>query len=100
MYESLEDLHETPQEKAPLEFTATRPLHLTIIVNEAVKYQQMDGFGASLTNSSAWLLWNQVDKSHRKDVIQMLFSREKGIGLSVLPQPMGGKRFCARTPQL
>src|SRR5256885_8835313 len=54
--ESSEELHETLQEMPALTFGVARSPHLTITVNDAMKYQQMDGFGASLTDSSAWLL--------------------------------------------
>src|SRR5258707_10926570 len=56
VYESSENLHETLQEKPALAFARTRAPHLTITVNDAVKYQEMAGFGASITDSSAWLL--------------------------------------------
>jgi len=45
VYESSEELHETLQEKPALTFAAARAPHLTITVNDAVKYQEMDGFG-------------------------------------------------------
>lgn len=32
-----------------------------ITVNEATRYQSIDGFGASLTDSSAWALWNDLN---------------------------------------
>src|SRR5215472_18117892 len=91
--ESSEDQHETLREKPALTFSATRTPNLTITVNDAVKYQQIDGFGASLTDSSAWLLWNKLTEAQRKEAMQMLFSPTKGIGLSVLRQPMGASDF-------
>ena len=91
--ESSEELHETLQEKPALTFGAARAPNLTITVNDAAKYQQMDGFGASLTDSSAWLLWNKLTEAQRKEAMQMLFSPTKGIGLSVLRQPMGASDF-------
>jgi len=93
VYESAEDLHETLQEKPPLTFGASRGPHLTITVNDSVKYQQIDGFGASLTDSSAWLLWNKLSETQRKEALEMLFSPTKGIGLSILRQPMGASDF-------
>jgi len=51
--ESSEDLHESLQDRLPLYFGASRAEGLTIIVDDAAKYQQIDGFGASLTDSSA-----------------------------------------------
>ena len=91
--ESSEELRETLQEKPALTFGATRTPNLTITVNDAVKYQQMDGFGASLTDSSAWLIWNKLTEPQRKEAMQMLFSPTKGIGLSILRQPMGASDF-------
>lgn len=65
----------------------------TIDVDEATRYQSMDGFGASLTDSSAWLLWNRMSASQRATLLNQLFSTTSGIGLSVLRQPMGGSDF-------
>src|SRR5215469_17340863 len=91
--ESSEELHETLQQKPALAFGAVRLPSLTITVNDAVNYQQIDGFGASATDSSAWLLWNKLTEAQRKEAMGMLFSRTKGIGLSVLRQPMGSSDF-------
>src|SRR5579859_2814827 len=55
VWESSEELHETLVQKPPLTFGTTRTPHLTITVNDSVQHQEMDGFGASLTDSSAWL---------------------------------------------
>lgn len=93
VWESSEELHETLAPKPPLTFGTTRAPHLTITVNDAVRHQEMDGFGASLTDSSAWLLWNKLNEVQRKEALQMLFSPTKGIGLSVLRQPMGASDF-------
>src|SRR5207245_8980175 len=76
-----------------LTFGASRTSNLTITLNDAVKFQQIDGFGASLTDSSAWLLWNKLTEAQRKEALQMLFSPTKGIGLSILRQPMGASDF-------
>lgn len=91
--ESSEELHETLQDKPALTFGTTREPNLTITVNDSVRFQQIDGFGASLTDSSAWLLWNKLTEAQRKEVLQMLFSPSKGIGLSILRQPMGASDF-------
>src|ERR1700730_19256311 len=63
------------------------------LVDDSVRYQQIDGFGASLTDSSAWLLWNKLSGAQRKETLEMLFSSSKGMGLSVLRQPMGASDF-------
>lgn len=91
--ESSDELHETLKEKSPLTFGRARTANLTITVNDTVNYQQIDGFGASLTDSSAWLLWNKLTEPQRKEAMKMLFSPSEGIGLSVLRQPMGSSDF-------
>jgi len=93
VYESSEELRESMQEKPALQFGSTRSPALTIAVDDSRKYQQMDGFGASLTDSSAWLLWHKLTAQQRKEALEKLFSRSKGIGLSVLRQPMGASDF-------
>lgn len=65
----------------------------TIAVNESVKYQQMDGFGASLTDSSAWLVANKLTAAQQNSLWQSLFSSTAGIGISFLRQPMGASDF-------
>lgn len=64
----------------------------TIFVNEKVKYQQIDGFGASLTDSSAWLLNYKLTNSKREKVIEQLFG-PSGIRISLLRQIIGSSDF-------
>ena len=96
VYESSEDLHETLQEKPALTFAAARAPYLTITVDDSVKYQQIDGFGASLTDSSAWLISQKLTAPQRHELLQMLFDHKKGIGLSMLRQPMGASDFALK----
>lgn len=65
------------------------------MVDDTAKFQQMDGFGASLTDSSAWLIWNKLDTAQKPKLMQDLFSPTSGIGLSLLRQPMGASDFSA-----
>ena len=53
------------------------------------RYQEIDGFGASLTDSSAWLLHDQLTESQRREVMKKLFDPSTGIGVSFLRQPLG-----------
>jgi glucosylceramidase len=64
----------------------------TITVNELNTYQQMDGFGASLTDSSAWLLKYKLTDLKRKEVLESLFGAS-GIKMSLLRQPLGSSDF-------
>jgi len=68
---------------------------LVITVDATTQYQQMDGFGGSLTDSSAWLIWNKLSSSQQITLLQQLFSSSGGIGISFLRQPMGATDFSA-----
>ena len=61
----------------------------TINVNENITYQQMDGFGASLTDSSAWLIQNKLSTAARDTLMTNLFDKTNGIGISLLRQTIG-----------
>jgi glucosylceramidase len=69
---------------------------LSINVDPGKTFQQMDGFGASLTDASAWLIGKTLDENNRKELMDMLFDKEKGIGISFLRQPMGATDFTTK----
>jgi glucosylceramidase len=75
--------------------TAGNSSALVITVDATTQYQQMDGFGGSLTDSSAWLIWNKLSASQQTTLMQQLFSASSGIGISFLRQPMGASDFSA-----
>ena len=65
----------------------------TLSIDPAVTYQEIEGFGASLTDSSAWLIHEFLNTSERQTVLTDLFDPDEGIGLSYLRQPMGSSDF-------
>jgi glucosylceramidase len=91
--ESLENQSAALVSKPPVQFGNSHSSALTIRVDESVQYQTIDGFGTSLTDSSAWLLDRKLTKEQRKELLETLFDTKKGIGLSVLRQPMGASDF-------
>jgi len=60
-----------------------------IQIDSAVSYQTMDGFGAAMTDSSAWLIQNEMNATQRTNLMSQLFSPTSGIGISYLRVPMG-----------
>jgi len=64
-----------------------------IAVDSSVVHQEIEGFGASLTDSSAWLLYEFLNSAERQAVLTDLFDPAMGIGLSYLRQPMGASDF-------
>ena len=69
---------------------------LTIDVNEHHRYQQMDGFGAAMTDSSAWLIATKLSASQQADLLSRLFAPSAGIGLNYLRVPVGASDFSLR----
>lgn len=70
----------------------------TIDVNEHQQFQQMDGFGAAVTDSSAWLMYTRMSTSQRNDLMQRLFDPANGIGISFVRIPMGASDFSVNGP--
>lgn len=60
-----------------------------IFVNEQKKYQTIDGFGASITDSSAWLIHEFLTTEEYNTLMDELFDPEIGIGISYVRLPMG-----------
>src|SRR5260370_4803630 len=68
------------------------PTGMTIVVDPTRRYQTMTGFGASMTDSSAYVLSN-LPAATRDKTMADLFSPDAGIGISMLRNPMGASDF-------
>ncbi len=66
---------------------------LRIVVDEGTAYQEMVGFGAAITDASAWLIQNKLAPSEREALLQELFGRNPGLGLSFTRLTMGASDF-------
>ena len=67
----------------------------TIDVTPSTTYQTIEGFGAALTDSSAWLIENELNATQQADLMDLLFSPSSGIGINYLRLPMGASDFTA-----
>ncbi|GHJ49248.1 glucosylceramidase [Catellatospora sp. TT07R-123] len=62
----------------------------TVTVNENTTYQQFEGAGASITDTTAYLLrGGPISAATRDAVMAKLFSPTSGIGLSFVRNPIG-----------
>ena len=79
--------------KAPQRFTA-RPARGSVVirVNPNVRYQQITGFGAAMTDSSAWLLYDELTPEWRAATMNLLFG-PAGIDLNFLRIPIGASDY-------
>ncbi|MFD7966926.1 lectin [Streptomyces zaomyceticus] len=78
-------------QQAPLAFgPAGGSANHTITVDENTTYQQFEGGGASITDTTAHLLrGGAVSAATRDEVMRKLFSPTDGIGLSFVRNPIG-----------
>ncbi|WP_440119285.1 glycoside hydrolase family 30 protein [Paenibacillus sp. QZ-Y1] len=74
--------------------SGTKPI--VVHLNDHQTYQEIDGFGASFTDSSAYLINQILNEEQRDEVMTKLFHPKEGIGLSVIRNPMGASDY-ART---
>ena len=61
----------------------------TVFIDENEGYQSIEGFGASFTDSAAYLLNEKVPPSQLNSVMTNLFDHTNGIGVSFVRNPMG-----------
>ena len=81
--------------KKPRAFAASaRPGAAVITVNPNVRYQRIAGFGAAMTDTSAWLLYDQLSPEVRASAMAALFSGA-GIHLSFVHIPIAATDFTA-----
>ena len=80
------------QQQPAVSFGANSGGGTTINVNEGTTYQTIDGFGASLTGSSAYLLNQKMSAGQRDALLNDLFTGS-GIRLSFLRHSMGASDF-------
>ncbi|GAA0895790.1 ricin-type beta-trefoil lectin domain protein [Virgisporangium aurantiacum] len=79
------------QQQTPVAFAASSPgASNTITVNENVRYQAFEGGGASITDTTAYLLrGGPISAATRDEVMRRLFHPTDGIGLSFVRNPIG-----------
>ena len=68
----------------------------TIEVDPSRAYQSIVGFGAALTDASAWLIWHKLPPARRDSLLRDLFGPEPGAGFSFLRLDMGASDFALR----
>ena len=69
------------------------PRAATLRVDPQQSFQEMAGFGASITDSSAWLIRRRMNTRQRSALLRDLFGRDPGIGLSVTRLTIGASDF-------
>ena len=79
---------------APARFAGRASARPQIVVDDTQRFQEIVGFGASLTDSSAWLIQHTLDARQRDALLEELFGREgNGLGLSFSRLTIGASDF-------
>jgi O-glycosyl hydrolase len=73
---------------------APDPGAAVIRVDPKIRYQHIIGFGGAMTDSSAWLLYDELTRKQRKDAMRALFG-PNGIRLNFVRVPIGASDFTA-----
>lgn len=84
----------TPQPALPLSTVVPATGSTIVNVDDFQRFQRVSGFGAAMTDSSAWLLETQLEPSTTASVMQSLFS-PSGLHLSVVRIPIGASDYTA-----
>jgi glucosylceramidase len=74
---------------------ASGAVGVVLDVDETKTYQAMVGFGAAMSDASAFLINNKLG-TQRDAIMRELFGRDGGLGLSFLRVPMGASDFSSR----
>lgn len=83
------------QQQASVSFSGNAPgAGTTITVDEGTTYQTMDGFGAAMTGSAAYVLNHDLNASQRDALLTDLFG-PGGIHLSFMRHSIGASDFSA-----
>lgn len=69
----------------------------TFYINDSVKYQKIDGFGASFLEAGIMTL-NTLPADRQEDVLKALFDAKDGAGFSAMKTPIAGTDFQSAGP--
>src|SRR5579863_8963175 len=92
VYQTTPDMLEALSQRQTLHFEKPKGQQAmvpAITVDETQRFQEIDGFGASLTDSAAWLFAKKLTPAQTDDAFRRLFGRKDGIALGFLRQPIG-----------
>ncbi|HJT75217.1 MAG TPA: glycoside hydrolase, partial [Chitinophaga sp.] len=66
---------------------------INILVDTVRRYQEIEGFGAAMTGSSAYVIQRYLSAEKRQELLEELFSAEKGIGVNYTRMSIGASDF-------
>jgi glucosylceramidase len=83
--------------KAVVHFEGRNSSPVNFVINDEVKYQKIEGFGASFLEAGLICL-NSLPASERESVLRALFDSEKGAGFSAMKTVIASTDFMSAGP--
>jgi len=66
---------------------------VNIRIDTGLHYQEIEGFGAAMTGSSAYVMQQYMNASQRDTLLEALFDAQKGIGINYIRMSVGASDF-------
>lgn len=76
-----------------IEMSALGSLDADVVIDVHKKYQTMVGFGAAMTDSSAWLLQNKLNALQRSALLHELYGPSPNLNLNMMRLTIGASDF-------
>jgi glucosylceramidase len=76
-----------------IEMTASEALPTDVVIDIHATYQSIVGFGAALTDSSAWVIQNRMNTVQRSALLQELFGPPPGLDMNMARLTIGASDF-------
>lgn len=67
-----------------------------IAIDASARYQTMVGFGAAMTDASAWLLHTKLDAPRRRELLRELYGPPPNLNLDMMRLTIGASDFSLR----
>jgi glucosylceramidase len=90
---STEDRRLQLAQQPSIETTVPGEAPADVVVNVDKSYQTMVGFGAAMTDSSAWLLQNKINALQRGALLHELYGPPPNLGLNMMRLTIGASDF-------
>lgn len=66
---------------------------INIVMDTTRRFQEIEGFGAAMTGSSAYVMQQYMSPEKRQALLEDLFGTEKGIGINYIRMSIGASDF-------
>jgi glucosylceramidase len=76
-----------------IEMIAQGPATADVVIDLNAKYQTITGFGAAMTDSSAWLIHTKLNPEQRRDLLNELYGPPPNLNFNMMRLTIGSSDF-------